>query len=197
MLYAWFKSRRVSWVMAVTAGLLACIYWSGALPSTHHAHGPAPLDLVIGRWACVESFGPFEPAQIDVRLKFGPDHSLMVEMAAKNSLSTSVEGTLAGQGTWRPRTDHEILLTVENLRYGFDEPGAVKRAKRVRRWCNKRVHLTDVGDRQLILADLFRSGQEVFYAFTGLAAGALRRSCGSPEECFPVPVTASRRGFAA
>ena len=83
-------------------------------------------------------------------------------MTAKNSLSISPEGNLAGQGTWQRRANRELLLSVENLKYGFDGLGSSKRAKRVKKCCNKLVNLIDVGDRRLVLANLFHSGHEVF-----------------------------------
>ncbi|MBV9998900.1 MAG: hypothetical protein JO015_07275 [Verrucomicrobia bacterium] len=158
---SFIKSKR-AWVIAAAAGWLACVCWSGALQSTHRAHGDAPQDPLIGDWAGVERFGPLEAAQVDVRLKFSSDHSLSVEMAAGHGPGTSPEDNLAGRGTWQRRANQQVLLTVEHLRYGINELGSGMRAKRVKRWCNKVVNLIDVGDRRLVLTNLFRPGEEVF-----------------------------------
>ena len=110
----------------------------------------------------MKTFGLLGDAQVDVRLKFSSDHSLAVELTPTNGLGTSPEGGLGGRGTWRRQAGHQLLLTVENLTYGADGLGSGKRARRVKKWCNKLVELVEVGDRRLVLANLFRSGQDVF-----------------------------------
>ena len=157
----WLKSKRV-WAMVGMVGLLAFAFWGAAQPSMRPAGGRPETDPLIGHWACVKKFGLLGEAQLDVRLKFSSDHSLAVELTAMNGLGTSPEGGLGGRVTWQRQAGHQLLLTVENLTYGGEGLGSGKRARRVKKWCNKLVELVEVGDRKLVLANLFRSGQDVF-----------------------------------
>ena len=97
-----------------------------------------------------------------MNLGFASDRSLTVEVATKNGLGTSPEGGAAGRGTWERRGDHQVLLTIENLTFDFEAFPSGKRARRVKKWVKKLVKVVAAGNRELVLADLFPSGPDVF-----------------------------------
>src|SRR3954462_8702408 len=113
---------KLVWAAAGLMGLLLLLllvlllvvgpYGLRALAPTAAASGPPEADPLIGRWACVKSVGLLGEARLELRLGFGADRSLSVDVATTNGLGTSPPGCAAGRGTWERRGTHQLLLSV-------------------------------------------------------------------------------------